>query len=63
MKRMRERRRRTGLREIRMTVPDARSETVRRRVAEQVQRLDPGSEEDALAWIEDVSEFDEHASR
>lgn len=63
MKQMRERRRRAGLREIRMTVPDARSPVVRRRVAEQVRGLDPRSEDDALAWIEEVSEFDGHAPR
>lgn len=61
MKQMRDRRRRTGLREIRLLVPDARSPAVRRRVAEQVRRLDPRSEEEAMAWIEDVSEFDERA--
>lgn len=30
-----------------------------RPVAEQVRDLDPRSEEEAMAWIEDVSEFDE----
>ena len=59
MKTMRERRRQRGLRELGLVVPDARSRTVRRRIAEQVARLRPESERDALAWIEVVSEFDE----
>ena len=58
MKIMRARRRRQGLRELRLVVPDARSEEVRRRVAEAVARLDPDSEREALEWIEAVSEFD-----
>jgi hypothetical protein len=58
MKMMRQRRRRQDLREVRLIVPDARSETVRGRVAEEVARLDPASERDALDWIEAVSEFD-----
>jgi hypothetical protein len=58
MKRMRARRRRQGLRELRLVVPDARSAAVRRRIAAQVARLDPASERDALLWIEAVSEFD-----
>ncbi len=63
MKAMRERRQVRGLRELRLVVPDARSEAVRRRVAEQVARLDPEDEEEALAWIESVSEFDADAPR
>jgi hypothetical protein len=58
MKLMRARRRRQGLRELRLVVPDARSEAVRSRIAEQVAKLDPDSERDALLWIEGVSEFD-----
>ncbi len=58
MKTMRERRRERGLRELRLVVPDARSRTVRRRVAKQVAGLDPASELKAVAWIEAVSEFD-----
>jgi len=46
MRRMRERRRAQGLREL-------------RRIARQVARLNPESERDALAWIEAVSEFEE----
>jgi hypothetical protein len=58
MRAMRERRRRRGMREVRIVVPDARSETVRERIAAQVAKLNPESEQDALLWIESVSEFD-----
>jgi len=58
MKTMRDRRRRAGLREVRLSVPDARSQTVRDRIAAQVSRLNPDSEREALLWIEAVSEFD-----
>ncbi len=58
MRAMRERRRARGLRELRLIVPDARSRTVRRRVAKAVARLDRNSELAALRWIEAVSEFD-----
>ncbi len=61
MKAMRERRRSRGLRELRLVVPDARSAAVRRRIAEQVGRLDQADEAEALAWIEAVSEFDNNA--
>jgi hypothetical protein len=61
MKAMRERRRTRGLRELRLVVPDARSAAVRRRIAEQVARLDQEDEEEALRWIEAVSEFDNDA--
>ncbi len=63
MKVMRERRRARGARELRLVVPDARSDTVRRRVAAQVAALDPASEREALDWIEKVSEFDADAAR
>jgi hypothetical protein len=59
MKAMRERRRARGLRELRLIVPDARSKTVRRRVARQVATLDRSRELDALKWIEAVAEFDD----
>jgi hypothetical protein len=59
---MRERRRARGLRELRLVLPDARSRSVRRRIARQVARLRRGDEDDALAWIEAVSEFDEPGS-
>jgi len=55
---IRQRRRSRGLREVRLIVADARSRAVRRRVAREVARLDPGRERDALQWIEAVSEFD-----
>ena len=57
MKMMRARRRRRGLRELRLVVPDARSEAVRNRIAAQVAQLNPESEHDVLLWIEAVSEF------
>ena len=63
MKMMRERRRRRGLRELRLVVPDARSAAVRREIAEQVARLDREDEEEAMVWIEAVSEFDNDATR
>lgn len=59
MKRMRERRRKRGLRELRLVVPDPRARSVRRRVAAQVARLVQSDEDEALSWIEAVSEFDE----
>jgi hypothetical protein len=58
MRAMRERRRRRGLRELRLVVPDPRLRAVRRRVAAQVAALDPRNEAEALSWIEAVSEFD-----
>lgn len=63
MRKMRARRRRQGLRELRLVVPDTRSETVRRRIAAQVAKLNPDSERDALLWLEAVSEFDADAPR
>jgi hypothetical protein len=58
MRIMRAGRRRQGLRELRLVVPDARSEAVRRRIAAQVAQLNPDSECDTLLWIESVSQFD-----
>jgi hypothetical protein len=58
MKAMRDRRRARGLRELRLVVPDARSQSVRQRVATEVAGLNPDSEREALNWIEAVSEFD-----
>jgi hypothetical protein len=63
MKAMRERRRRRGLRELRLVVPNARSKLVRRRIANQVARLDQTRELDALRWIEAVSELDGDETR
>ena len=58
MRQMRERRRKRGLRDLRILIPDPRLTSVRRHVADQVARLIPGSEDEALSWIEAVSEFD-----
>ena len=63
MKTMRQRRRARGLRELRLVIPDARSCTVRGRVAKHVARLDPDRERDALQWIGAVSQFDTDATR
>lgn len=63
MRSMRERRRRHGLRELRLVLPDARSEAVRARIAEAVARLDPADEQEALDWIEAVGEFDVDEAR
>jgi Protein of unknown function (DUF3018) len=59
MKSMRERRRAKGLREVRLVGPDARDPAVRAQIAEQIRRLDPRDEEEAMRWIEAVSIFDE----
>ncbi len=59
MKAMRERRAERGLRELRLVVPDARSATVRRRVAKQVAGLNRSHELQALERIEAVSLLDE----
>ncbi|MBX6420756.1 MAG: DUF3018 family protein [Nevskia sp.] len=58
MRAMRERRRARGLRELRLVVPDARSNAVRRRIARQVAGLRGERERAAMEWIEAVSEFD-----
>jgi hypothetical protein len=63
MKRMRQRRRTRGVRELRLVVADARSQAVRRRVAKQVAGLNPDRERETLQWIETVSEFDSDAPR
>jgi hypothetical protein len=52
-----------GLRELRLVVPDARSEAVRQQIAAQVAMLNRDNECDALLWIEAVSEFDGAAPR
>lgn len=59
MKEMRKRQRAGGLREVRLIVPDTRIADVKQRLAVQVARLSPADEQDALDWIEKVSEFDE----
>ena len=58
MKMMRERRRRRGLRELRLVVPDSRLQSVRQRMAAEVAGLAQSAEDDALSWTEAVSEFD-----
>lgn len=63
MKAMREQRRRQGLGELRLFVPDAGSPAVRRRVAKQVAGLTRDGELDALKWIEAVSELKDDETR
>jgi hypothetical protein len=46
---------------LRLIVPDARSQVVRRRVAKEVAALNRSRERDALGWIEAVSDFDSGA--
>ncbi|PKU21455.1 hypothetical protein CWS72_26750 [Telmatospirillum siberiense] len=58
MKAMRARRRQSGLREIRLIVPDARAAATRQRIARQVEQLSSANECETLDWIEEVSEFD-----
>ena len=60
MRSLRTRRPGRAEREIRITVPDARRGEMRTRAAAAVARLDPVFESEALAWIEAVSDFDEH---
>jgi len=59
MKNMRDRRRARGLRELRLVLPDARSQSVRRRVANEVSKLDRAREDEVMRWIEAVSVFTE----
>ncbi len=58
MRAMRERRREKGLRELRLVVADARSKSVRRRVAMEVASLSRANELDAMRWIEAVPDLD-----
>jgi hypothetical protein len=58
MKRMRQRRLQHDMRELRLYVPDSRLSAVRARIAEQVARLDPASEREALEFNEAIAEFD-----
>lgn len=58
MKAMRQRRQQVGLREIRLLVPDTRSPAFRRKLARWAAKLDPRCEQEAMDWIESVSEFD-----
>ena len=43
------------MREVRLILPDARLEVTRRRVTEQVARLDPEAEDEAMRWIQAVT--------
>ena len=52
-----------GKRQVRITLPNPRSEKVRKRVANSVARLNQSQEADALRWVESVSEFDERETR
>lgn len=61
MRDMRGRRRAGGLREVRLLVLDARDPEVRRRIAEEIARRDPAAEEDAMRWIEAITEGDNWA--
>ena len=63
MRAWRDRQRRSGRREVRMVLPDARLPGVRERVAASVAGLDQQDEEDALVWIEKASEFDADSTR
>jgi hypothetical protein len=63
MKTLRERRRKNGLRELRLVIPDVRSEEFRRKIAEQVARLDPDDEREAMEWIEAVTRADADSPR
>ena len=62
MRSMRDRRRVGGMREVRLLVPDARSDAVRQRVAASVAALNRADKKEAIAWIEAVSEFDNEAA-
>lgn len=63
MRAMRLRRRAQGRREVRMVLADARSDKVRARIADSVERLDRQHEIEALRWAEAVSEFDGSETR
>jgi hypothetical protein len=58
MRALRARRKAQGLREIRLIVPDTRTAEFRQRVAEEIARLNPEDEEEAMRWIEAVSRRD-----
>jgi len=63
MRAMRRRRRAQGNREVRMILPDARSNGVRAQIADSVAHLDRRDESEALQWTEAISEFDEPEAR
>ena len=55
MRSVRTRRRAEGKREIRLVVPDTRTEEVRNRIEQAVAGLDENHEADAIAWAEAVA--------
>ena|SRR6478735_3794189 len=57
MKSLRQRRRASHLREVRLVVPDARSPEVRKKAAMALAALDPRDEAEAIAFIEAVSHY------
>lgn len=63
MREFRKGRRESNLREVRLTLPDARLRQLRERIADTVARLDPAAEDEALHWIEAVSDLDESPAR
>ncbi|MBF0268330.1 MAG: hypothetical protein HQL44_07035 [Alphaproteobacteria bacterium] len=63
MRAMRDRRRGLNLREVRLILPDARVKDVQKRIAQETARLNPRSEQEALEWIEAVSEFETDEAR
>jgi hypothetical protein len=63
MRMLRQRQRSRGLRELRLMVPNARSQSVRQRIVRQVAGLNRAREREALDWIEAVSEFDADPAR
>lgn len=62
MRAWRDRQRRSGRREVRMVLPDARLPGARERVATSVAGLDQQDDEDGSLGSE-VSEFDAHSAR
>ena len=63
MRTVRLRRRAQDKREVLTTLPDARSNDIRARVADSVARLGRRHESEALRWTEAISEFDESEAR
>lgn len=63
MRQLRVRRRRDGLREIRLVVPDTRLPVVRDRIRAAIEGVNPVHEAEALDWIEAVSGFEESEAR
>lgn len=57
MKALRQRRRASHLREVRLVVPDARSVEVRKKAARALAALDPMDEAEAIAFIEAISDY------